>query len=283
MHIQGGLILLKEYLESLPEAEKKVARFILENPEDFIRLSITEVAKKCSSSVAAVVRLCKRLGIDGFKELKIRITWDLSKGKETKPSIKIEPGLSVAEISKSIIYNNRIILDAILNIIDVKKFETATERIFKADRIDIYGVGASGVVAMDLYQKLLRIGMKCSYSADMQLQITSACGLDSNDCAIAISYSGETPSVVKAINEAKVSGAYTISITRFGTNKVSEIADLNLYVPFVEPILREGAMTSRISQLIIIDILFSILASRHPESFLASLNRTAEVLKPEIR
>ncbi len=281
MHIQSGLLLLEESLSSLPEAEQKIARYILENPERFITLSITEVAEECGSSIAAVVRLCKRLGINGYKDLKIRVTWDISKNKDTKTFLHIEPGLSAEEISRSIVHNNEKVMEAILQMINVDDLVEAAAKIYNAERVDIYGVGASGIVALDLYQKLLRIGIKCSYTQDAHLQVTSACGLTEKDCAVAISYSGETPPVVQALMEARKSGAYTISLTRFGNNTISSISDLKLYVPFAEPLIREGAMTSRISQLVMIDIIFSIMASRHSKNILSRLERTSEALKPK--
>ncbi len=281
MHIQSGLLLLEESLSGLPEAEQKIAKYILENPERFITLSITEVAEECGSSIAAVVRLCKRLGINGYKDLKIRVTWDISKNKDTKTFLHIEPGLSAEEISRSIVHNNEKVMEAILQMINVDDLVEAAKRIYHSERVDIYGVGASGIVALDLYQKLLRIGIRCSYTPDTHLQITSACGLTEKDCVVAISYSGETPPVIQALNEAKKSGAYTISLTRFGNNTISGLSDLKLYVPFAEPLIREGAMTSRISQLVMIDIIFSIMASNHSKNILSRLERTSEALKPK--
>ena len=279
MNLEGGLVLLEESLHELPVAEKKVARYILDNPEDFIKANITDVAEKSGSSIAAVVRLCKRIGIGGFKDLKLKVTWDISSNRKVKTFLHIEPGLSVKEIADTIVHNSKKVMDAILKMLDFKSIETAAEKIFYADRIDVYGVGASGIVALDLYQKLLRIGVKCMYSSDSHLQLTSACGLKKGDCAVAVSYSGETPIVLKSVEEAKKSGAFTIGITRFGKNPISSAVDLNLPVPFTEPLLREGAMASRLSQLIIVDILFSVIASGNSKAILKHLKRTAEAVK----
>ncbi len=279
MNLEGGLVLLEESLHELPGAEKKVAKYILNNPEKFIKENITDTAKESGSSIAAVVRLCKRIGIDGFKDLKLRVTWDISSNRKTRTFLHIEPGLSIEEIADTIVHNSKKVMDAILKMLDFKAIDTAAEKIFNADRIDVYGVGASGIVALDLYQKLLRIGIKCMYNPDSHLQLTSACSLQKSDCAVAVSYSGETPIVLKSIEEAGKSGAFTIGITRFGKNPISSIVDLNLPVPFTEPLLREGAMASRLSQLIIVDILFSVIASGNSGTILHYLKRTSEALK----
>ncbi|NOY08544.1 MAG: MurR/RpiR family transcriptional regulator [Spirochaetes bacterium] len=279
MNLEGGLVLLEESLHGLPGAEKKVAQYILNNPEKFIKENITDTAKESGSSIAAVVRLCKRIGIGGFKDLKLRVTWDISSNRKIKTFLHIEPGLSIEEIADTIVHNSKKVMDAILKMLNFKAIDTAAEKIFNADRLDVYGVGASGIVALDLYQKLLRIGIKCMYNPDSHLQLTSACSLQKSDCAVAISYSGETPIVLKSVEEAGKSGAFTIGITRFGKNPISSIVDLNLPVPFTEPLLREGAMASRLSQLIIVDILFSVIASRNSGIILDYLKRTSEALK----
>ena len=216
MNLEGGLVLLEESLHELPVAEKKVAKYILNNPESFIKANITEVSEKSGSSIAAVVRLCKRIGVGGFKDLKLKVTWDISSNSKVKTFLHIEPGLSIKEIADTIVHNSKKVMDAILKLLDFASIQTAAEKIFNSDRIDIYGVGASGIVALDLYQKLLRIGVKCMYSPDSHLQLTSACGLRKGDCAVAVSYSGETPIVLKPVEEAKKSGAFLIGITRFG-------------------------------------------------------------------
>ncbi len=278
MTLQGGLILLEEIFEDLPSAEKRAAQFILKNPYRVILLNITQLARESGSSIAGVVRLCKRLGMQGFKELKLRVTWEISKNPEEKKFLRLEPGLSIENIARSVVHNSEKVLDSVLKMLDVSSLDQAAGAILKAERVDIYGVGASGIVAADLYQKLLRIGMKCSYNSDNHLQLTSACSLDRKDCAIAISYSGETQAVIKTIQEARKSRAHTISITRFGKNSVASFCDIKLFVPSTEPLIREGAMTSRISQLVLVDILFSVIASRDSR-FLKYLSRTMEALK----
>ncbi len=279
MKLQGGLILLKEILEDLPFAEKKVALYVLNNPMKVVELNITQIAKACGSNVAGVVRLSKRLGMKGFRELKLRVTCDVSQHNETKRFLHIEPGFTIEEISHSIVHNSKEVLDNILKILDIDSIEAAAGRLLSSKRIDIYGVGASGIVAQDLFQKLLRIGMICSYNPDTHLQLTSACGLGDSDTAIAISYSGETNAVIMAVREAKKSNAFTVSITRFGINRLAEICDINLFVPSTEPLFREGAMASRIAQLVVVDILFSVIASRGSNKVPEYLTRTMNALK----
>lgn len=277
--LKGGLVLLQEILNDLPFSERKAASYILEHPQKVIELNILELARASGANAAGIVRLCKRMGMKGFRELKLRATWEISQGGKTKGFLRIKPGLSIEEISRSVINNIEKTLSDLQKIIDEEAVEIAARRLMEAKRIDIYGVGASGIVAQDLYQKLLRIGLICSYNPDSHLQLTSSCGLQEGDTVVAVSYSGATRATIMAVQEAKRSGAFAVSITRLGKNKLAELCDLNLYVPSTEPLIREGAMASRIAQLAVVDILFSVIAAKSSKNVLGQLSRTMEALK----
>lgn len=279
MKSQGGLVFLKEILTDLPEGERRIAEFILESPERILDLNITQLATGCGGSAAGVVRLCKRLGVGGYRELQLRITSDIfSTKKPEEESFHLVQDSPVRDIVASVIQNNRKALDETFKMVEIESITRAAETIKAAGRTEIFGLGASGIVGLDLHQKLQRIGIVCSFNPDPHLQITAACGLTEKDAAFAISYSGVTPEVVKAAEEAKASGASIISLTRFGQTPVSELGDIKLFIPSTERLVREGAMASRIAQLTMIDILYSIIASRDTDSAFSHLDRTQKAV-----
>ncbi len=51
------------------------------------------------------------------------------------------------------------------------------------------------------------------------------------DVVVAISASGNSPNVVKAIEYAKANGAFTVGLTGFDGGQLKELAHLNLHVP----------------------------------------------------
>ncbi|HUZ16998.1 MAG TPA: MurR/RpiR family transcriptional regulator, partial [Spirochaetia bacterium] len=189
-------------------------------------------------------------------------------------ALQIAPGVPLEEIARSLVHNNGVILQDILKTLDMDSAKRSVEAICAARKVDIYGTGASGVVAHEMTQKLLRIGISASYHQDADLQIVSACGLAPGDAAIAFSYSGENRMVNSAVNEAKTSGATTISVTRFSHNTLSDLSDINLFVPSTEPILRDGRISSRIAQLVIVDIIFSGIVAEHSDGLKEKLART---------
>jgi DNA-binding MurR/RpiR family transcriptional regulator len=278
----GSLIKIKETIQDLSPSEKRVAQYILDNPADISHLSIGELADKSGSSEATVVRLCKILGYNGYKDFKISITKDIaymSRDDEDEQYTDVEPGDELKSIIQNISYNNKKSIDDTLQIISYKAIEDTVEAIAAAQRIEFYGVGASYIIAFDAVQKFSRINKIALSYPDPHLQIASAANLKKGDVAIAISYSGETKDTYDSICVAKESGAKTISITKFGQSSISDVCDINLFVSAPEISIRSGAMSSRIAQLNVIDVLFAGVASKSFEQIKKHLNKTRKAIR----
>lgn len=257
----GSLIRIKEIIANLNPSEKKIAEYILKSPEEISDLSIKDLADKSGSSQSAVVRLCKILGYKGYKEFRITIAKDTAKiNKDENMYNDINPQDDVDTIIKNISYNNKKSIDNTVEVLSKEALKEAVKVISKADKIDFYGVGASYIIALDAFQKFIRINKNVRATSDTHLQIEFASNLKKGDVAVAISYSGETKDTFESIEVAKDAGATTISITKFGNNSISNLCDINLFVLSPEITFRSGAMSSRIAQLNVIDILFTSVA-----------------------
>lgn len=273
----GSLIKIKEILNKLSPSERKVGQYIIDNPSSICDLSIGELAQKSGSSEATVVRLCKLLDFNGYKDFKISITKDMaymSKEDEDEQYTDVEPGDSLEKIIQNISYNNKKSIDNTLEIISFDSIERAVNLIVSANRIELFGVGASFIIAYDAVQKFSRINKIAMSSPDPHIQIANAANLKKGDVAVAISYSGETRDTYDSIKMAKEAGAATISLTKFGQSSISDICDINLFVSAPEISIRSGAMSSRIAQLNMIDILFTGVASRQFSEVKKHLQKT---------
>ena len=111
-------------------------------------------------------------------------------------------------------------------------------------------------MSLDMQLKLLRINKNAFTSLDSHTQLTVSSNLTDSDLVIAISYSGNTREVIKCIENAKLNGSKCVSITKYGVSSISKLSDFNLYVPNVEKNLKEGAISSRIAMLTLIDIIY---------------------------
>lgn len=278
----GSLIKIREILKELSPSEKKVAQFILNKPCEISSLSIGDLAKNSKSSEATVVRLCKILGFSGYKDFKISITRDIALN-DTMETLQnqysdVEPGDDLKTIVQNISNNNKESIDDTLKILSFDKLQKVVDAIIKANRIDFYGVGASYLIAYDAFQKFSRINKIVTAHSDPHMQIASASNLKKGDVAFAISYSGNTKDTYDSIRVAKESRATTVSITKYGQNSISELCDINLFVSAPEITIRSGAMSSRIAQLNVIDILFAAVASIQFDEVKKYLENTRRVI-----
>ncbi|AYE34056.1 MurR/RpiR family transcriptional regulator [Clostridium septicum] len=246
---------IKEGFNSFTNTEKKLAEYILNNSKKVVSLSAQELAKNANISPAAVVRFSKSLGYKGFTALKVDLARN-SGENEKEIDITIEPDESTEAIVKKIGKSNTNTIKETLNLINIEKISSAIDILCNAKNIYLFGIGASGLVAIDFQYKLLRINKQVVYQNDPHIQLASSVHIGSGDVALGISYGGESKEVNLGIKKAKENGAKTIAITKYNKNTLSKLGDIVLYLPNEEKELRLGAISSRIAALTLTDILF---------------------------
>jgi DNA-binding MurR/RpiR family transcriptional regulator len=272
--MNGGLVALRAILDQLKPSERKVADYILEYPKDVVKLSVQKLAEYSGVSEATIIRLSKTMNMKGFQELKLRIAGDLSSNLPAGTYEEIKMGATVEEIIQAVSNNNKQSIQDTMSVLSIEEVEKAAVALSKARKIDVYGMGASAVIAQDIHQKLSRINWWCQAYADFHAQLTSAVTLTENDVAFGISYSGQTDEIIETLTEAKKQGATIITLTKFGSSPVAELGDIRLFTSSVEQSIRSGAMASRIAQLNVVDILFITIASRQQDKVIPLLDKT---------
>ena len=246
---------IKEGFNSFTNTEKKLAEYIIKNKDEVVGLSAQELSSKADISPAAVVRFSKTLGYKGFTALKVDLAKDRDE-RDDETSVIINEDDSLKDIIRKVKVSNISSIDETIGLMNVDTIKNIIEAMINAKRIYLFGIGASGLVALDLQQKLLRINKSTLYQIDPHTQIASAVHIEKEDVAIGISYSGETKEVNVPLKIAKEKGAKTIAITRYNKNSLSKISDYAIYLPNYEKEFRVGAITSRIDALTIVDILY---------------------------
>lgn len=251
---------IKEGLSNFTGTEKKLAEYILKNRDITIKCSAQELAEKVGVSAAAVVRFAKRLGYKGFTAFKVELAKTELEDEEEDKSVIIQREDKLKDIVRKVGTVNRNIIDETIKLMNMDNLEEAVKALIEGRVVYLYGIGASGLVAMDLQYKLSRINITTIYTHDSHVQLTSAVNIKKDDVAIGISYSGETKEIILPLKKAKENGAKIIGITKFGKNTIAKISDINLYMPSQEKELRIGAISSRASALLITDMLFLSVA-----------------------
>lgn len=277
-HIKGGLVILNEMVNSLAPSERKIAEYILSNPEESILLTALALGEKSNTSSAAVIRLCKSLGFNGFQELKIRVTGDLQ-DQDVEGYRDIQPNEAYKDIIEKVTNNTIQTLKETVDIMNVNNLKKAVSTLANAKSILFIGFGASHIAAKDAEQKFQRIDKQAQALSDVHMAATSIANKGPEDVVVGISFSGVTSEVVKLLELAKHKKTKTISVTKYGNTPVTNFSDIPLFTSAAkEATFRSGATSSRMAQLHVIDILFMCLASDEYDKTVKHLDETREAV-----
>ena len=247
---------IKQNFDSFTDREKLIAEYLLSNKKSIISMSAKEIGDITNTSAPTVVRFSKKIGFDSLNEMKLQLSLNLQ-SDDNSDFEYLHSDLSTKNIIRGVKSSIDSIMNQTIGLLKEEELEKAIELLNKAKNVYIFSVGSSSLVGMDFYYKLSRINVRCIAHSDTHLQMTASALMEEGDVAIAISYSGETKEVLKCVYNAKNYGIPVISITRASINNtLADMSDIVLRVPFVEKSLREGAMSLRISQLAVIDMLF---------------------------
>jgi len=255
----------------------------LEHPRKVVQSTITDLARECEVSESTVVRFCKSLGLEGYKEFRIAIAQELGAVVPELAAVEMGTAREIKELARSVFSNNIRALEATLSALDYEAVAQATQALARARRVDFYGAGPSNVVAMDAYVKFMRIGLSAGFNSNSYLQAISAAVLTSEDVAVGISYSGSTRDTVEALSIARKAGATTVAITNFRDMPICDAADIVIYTKADESLFQGGAMASRTAQLAVIDLIFAGTVSRRADVFAQQFDKTKTALLVKLR
>ncbi|GAA2791758.1 MurR/RpiR family transcriptional regulator [Saccharopolyspora taberi] len=274
------LIRIRSLLPGLARAEQRVANIVLADPASVARRSITEVAEAAGTSETTVTRFCKAIGVGGYPDLRIALAADTARtsSRDRDLGSDIGPDDDIGKIIEKVSYADAKAVEETADQLDSEILRRLVDAVAQARRIDVYGVGASAFVALDLQQKLHRIGLTCFAWSDTHNALTSAAVLRPGDVAVGISHTGATTETVEALQVAGKRGATTAALTNFARSPITEVADHVLTTAVRETTYRSGAMASRIGQLTVIDCLFIGVAQRHLDQTKSALEATYEAV-----
>ncbi|WP_448808854.1 MurR/RpiR family transcriptional regulator [Agromyces bauzanensis] len=273
------LVRIRAMLPELRPSEQRIASLLIAEPSVIAELSIAELAARCDTSTTSVVRFCKRIGYEHLKDLRMdvlreitRETFETAGLPEVSGDIDRDDRLEdiVAKVSMA----ETLSIADTAKVLDIAALQAAVDTVGAAHRVDIFGVGASSFVGLDLQQKLTRIGRTALNWSDPHAAWTSAATLGEGAVAIAVSHSGGTVDTIEFLAIARAAGATTIAITNHDSSPLTEHADIVLTTAARETGFRSGALGSRIAQLMVVDCVFIGVAQASYDQSMAAIRNT---------
>lgn len=271
------LVRMRAIRPELRPSEQRIADLFLSSPAETAGLSVAELAQRCETSTTSVVRFCKRLGYDHVRELRNHVLRDVERETFDTASLPdvvgdIDRNDTLSDIVAKVSLAETLSLADTAKVLDTESLRASVEAISSSTRVDIFGVGASSIVGLDLQRKLTRIGRTALEWSDPHAAWTSAATLRPGNVAIAVSHSGATSDTIEFLRIARHSGATTIAITNHSGAPLAQQADIVLTTAARETGFRSGALGSRIAQLMVVDCMFIGVAQ-------SSYDRSMEALR----
>lgn len=249
---------IKALMHSKNRTDQRISAFIIEHQFDLSALNATKMGEALGISDSSVIRYAKAMGCSGFPDFKVRLAAAMPREGET--SHEIYEGIEATDTTRLIVEKSKRMftskIEQSLDLIDPQTIDACAKLLIDGRKILLVGIGTSALVALDINHKLIRSGLNVQFNYDYHTQLVQASLLQPGDVLLAISARGETSEIIEAIELARDGGAQTIAITRYGKNKVSQLANHVIPYSYTEVHEKLGMVTPQILQMIAFDILF---------------------------
>ena len=268
---------IERRLPSLSRAEQRVARWVLEHPRQAANSKLAAIAAACDTSEPTVIRFCRHLGLDGFRQFTIRLTEALS-----RPAVYVHRNVSRDDTASDAV--SKVMDASIRALIDVRArassmpFEAAVNRMSSARQLVFVGLGASGRVANDAHHKFFRLGIPCTTLTDTPTMLQFAACASQDDVLVMISHSGQLPELERTAAAARNRNAAVIALTE-PTSALAATADLLFACDMSEDANVYTPQSSRLAHLALLDALQVALALALGEGAVERLRRVKKALE----
>ena len=255
-------------LDTFFESERKIGTYIIQHTAKVVDMTVGELAQACGVSDASVSRFCKKIDMKGFHHLKITLAKEISeRGKEEE---EVSNHISVNDIGqslKNILANKVMEITQTVSMMDIKQLHEILDKLNTAKTVQFFAVGNTIPVAIDGAFKLNQIGVPAVSGTIWETQIGYTYNMTADDVVIAISNSGESTAVLRALEAARSAGATTISITNSEKSSAAQLSDYHITTATREKLFLDGYCFSRVSATTMIEILYLFLTSMRKNAY----------------
>lgn len=263
--------------DDLKSAERKAVDFILKSPEELPGLNIVDFADRAGCSEATIVRLSKRLGYDGYPQLKA--AFEENQESSDTGYHEIDPEDPPLTVMKKVFESGITALEDTLHLLDNEQYQASLEALLSSKQLLVCGLGDAGVVATETSYRFNRIGKLCHAPTDPDMQLIHASKLQEGDVFIGISHSGRSSTILDVAEVAAAAGATVIAITNFPTSPLAKLATYVLQTAVFTRNWTGEIMAKRLAQLCIIESLHANYLLRDRENSTEELRASNRVVR----
>lgn len=253
-----------ELCDSMTPLESEIASYILNNKDAITKLKIQELADILFISKSAIHRFVKKIGFNGFNDLKVSIAKENADLLENNSYINVNYPFQAKDNPRQIAFKllelyEKAIKDT-FEYVDLNKIKAVSQLIDSADVIDVYTHAHNSNIAENFQDKMLTIGRSVNCPSSFYNQRLTVLASDQKHVAIILSYSGKATFILPIVKKLYEKGVKVIQIGKAGSNYYSQYVTYHLSISDSENNRdRMSQFSSHIAMQYIMDVLYSCI------------------------
>ena len=217
---------IRENYEQLSSAEKKIADYILENPQLVSEMNVSGLASASGVSDATVVRMCRHLGYSGYHQFTVNLAQ--ATGRYTRDRQEHEALLKEKDPAQKIFHGFGETMKQLAERIRTEDLKACAEIIRSSTFVHLAAAGNASALSQYLHYRIERCGIRCTAELTAEGFMNQVYLAAPTDIILAISHSGSSRVIVDAAKLAKEKGMKVIAITGYRQSPLSGLADMTL-------------------------------------------------------
>lgn len=274
------LVSIRMAYNSLTKLEKKVADYVLANPQAAMKMTINDLAAHCGVGDTTVFRFCRSMDLSGYQDFKLSLALSTHANEllDNQDNLPADQAQDLEQMAQHVANVFSGTVAESLSSLDYPAVSRTVDAILSAGSIHLYGFGSSGIAALFLQNRLMRVLPNTFYSSDAHMQLTSAALLKPNSVAIVFCNSGITRDSLRIAEMAHAAGATTVFVTKFLETPARAYADIILPCGAAEGPMQGGSVAAIASQLFIVGLLYSEVIRRLDRTATQNKIKTSEAI-----
>lgn len=253
-----------ELCDSMTPLESEIASYILNNKDAITKLKIQELADILFISKSAIHRFVKKIGFNGFNDLKVSIAKENADLLENNSYINVNYPFQAKDNPRQIAFKllelyEKAIKDT-FEYVDLDQIKAVSKLIDSADVIDVYTHAHNSNIAENFQDKMLTIGKSVNCPSSFYNQRLTVLASDQKHVAIILSYSGKATFILPIVKKLYEKGVKVIQIGKAGSNYYSQYVTYHLSISDSENNRdRMSQFSSHIAMQYIMDVLYGCI------------------------
>ena len=237
---------IESVYENFTTLEKNIADFFINNVDKAEDFSAINISRKLHVSEATLTRFSKKCGYAGYREFiyiyKTNISENPKKHRQTTEKVLSD-------------YDE--ILGKSYSLINEEQMEHIIQYVIESERVYFYGIGSSGLVALEMKSRFMRLGLHCDAFTDPDMIKMNSSILDEDCLVIALSISSTSPVIVSALQQVHKNNAKSVLFTANINNVLKEVCNEIVSVATSKNLSYGNRISPQFPLLVMIDIFYA--------------------------